>query len=262
MDNYLKKEIMQQSRHMFIYGYNGAKRTEFLKSLEKDYPIVCGQEAPMAIYLKDYSLPILESYDKNKNDLRLSSISREYLNFTIISAIIERIISEMPNNDAQNQTVVNTINRIFAAKEYKFNSLEEILLALKESQTFYKQYYTNIMTGDSSFLEMDKLRINFIELNMVLDSIKEALNNSSYFGIIIDHQEKIPTISAKAVNDIVSMRINGDLSMKVACAPDEWETYTGLSGMRIDYVHDYGSVELDESNEAYMLELKKKYFKE
>ena len=37
-EEYLKKEIMNQSRHLFIFGYNNQARSNFLQSLENDYP--------------------------------------------------------------------------------------------------------------------------------------------------------------------------------------------------------------------------------
>lgn len=36
MGENLKNEIMGQSRHLFIYGYESKERTDFLKSLEDD----------------------------------------------------------------------------------------------------------------------------------------------------------------------------------------------------------------------------------
>ena len=35
MREYTRKQIMEESRHQFIYGYNTEERHAFLKSLEK-----------------------------------------------------------------------------------------------------------------------------------------------------------------------------------------------------------------------------------
>ena len=39
--------------------------------------------------------------------------------------------------------------------------------------------------------------------------------------------------------------------------PDDWETYRDLNGRLIEVVHDYGTIELDESYEEHMKTLKK-----
>ena len=49
----IKSEIMDQSRHQFVYGYNNDARKEIVDSLEKDYPAVFDSNKPMAVNIKD-----------------------------------------------------------------------------------------------------------------------------------------------------------------------------------------------------------------
>ena len=43
--------------------------------------------------------------------------------------------------------------------------------------------------------------------------------------------------------------------MKIATEPDDWETYRDVNGQFIEAVHDYGTIELDNSLEDNMRRL-------
>lgn len=64
-----------------------------------------------------------------------------------------------------------------------------------------------------------------------------------------------------AINGYVTRRINSDISMKVACDPNEWMTYYDTTGILAENVHDYGVIELDNSLQIYTEQLKKQYYK-
>lgn len=78
------------------------------------------------------------------------------------------------------------------------------------------------------------------------------LHNDSYFGFIIDHQTPFRLATTKAINIYAASRCNRDISIKVALAPDEWETYYDMSGNLVEAIHDYGVVELDNSFKQYV----------
>ena len=81
---------------------------------------------------------------------------------------------------------------------------------------------------------------------------KEAMNMKSYFGIIFDKQTPLMPSSTQAINNLIGSRINGDISVKVAIEPDDWETYRDSNGQFVEATHDYGTVELDNSSKTYM----------
>ena len=123
----------------------------------------------------------------------------------------------------------------------------------KNCRKFYLTYphiKTYLETG--VFPSLEGLPIRFMELDSFMHYYKKLLNNKSYFSVIVDQQSPISSLSKRAINDVVGKRINADISMKVACQPDEWETYYDLNGQIVEAVHDYGVVELDDSLSQYV----------
>lgn len=92
--------------------------------------------------------------------------------------------------------------------------------------------------------------------DMFIGQFKSAINNGSYFGVIIDNQSDIALSSTKAINGLVAGRINKDISMKIATEPDGWDSYHEVSGQVIQRTDDYGTIELDDSHSKYLKKLK------
>ncbi|MDE5630153.1 MAG: hypothetical protein K2I70_00985, partial [Bacilli bacterium] len=87
-EEYLESEIMGQSRHQFIYGYNGEQRKNFLENMANHYPIVLDEKSPMAIYVDEFGLPNISVCDKMLDKSRINIISSEFLTFSITSDIL------------------------------------------------------------------------------------------------------------------------------------------------------------------------------
>ncbi len=47
MNKIMEEQIMSHKYHEFLYGYNTDERTNFLRTREKHYPIIYGEDAPM-----------------------------------------------------------------------------------------------------------------------------------------------------------------------------------------------------------------------
>ena len=104
--SFLKKQIMEQSRHHFIYGNNNEDRSGFIKSIVDDYPIIMNEDRPMAVYLGDTGLPkIYDSIENNR--LRMNIISREYLHLNIADSIIGR------TDNVDKDSLNNRLNRLY-----------------------------------------------------------------------------------------------------------------------------------------------------
>lgn len=245
-----KKEIMLQNRHQFIHGADSKEREFFLTSLEKDYQIKIDETFPMAIYMDEFSLPNVIQTNNNIDISILKMISCEYLNFSIAYNILNKIskIHELNNLNNRVEKLLNTINRIDLNDNFsEITSIDELIKTLKESRNFYSMYYSEYITGKLKSLDINDLKIQFLTISSFLKVIKEMLNNNSYFGIIIDKKGDIPLISKNAINSLINKRINGDLSIKVACRRNDWNTYIDLNGDFIEYVHDYDIIELENS---------------
>ncbi len=92
---------------------------------------------------------------------------------------------------------------------------------------------------------------------MFIELLKRAINNNSYFGIILDKQKDIALSSIQAINVWIGRRINHNIALKVSTTLDTWDSYMDSNGIFIEGIHDYGIVELDNSYQEYMKKLKK-----
>lgn len=244
-----------QSRHQFIYGYNGDKRKEFLKNIASKNPIVLDKDQPGFIYLEDFSLP--NTSPNTKNAFQLSSISREFLNFEIAYSLLINSQTQIGKRllDERADKLLSAINRLFLNKSFEdIKSLDELISILKDVRNFYQEKY--IQLSEESKLNIGSLPIPFIDIEAFVNYFKKMLNNNSYFGLIFDQQKKIPTISQQAINGIITRRINHNLSVKVASQPNEWN-YLDLNGLLAESVHDYGTVVIDECFGSYTKSLKR-----
>lgn len=254
MEEYLKRQIMDTSRHQIIYGYNTKERHQFLQELEESYPVKTSSNIPIAIYMEDY---ILSKPNKKQSDYETISAAGEFLEFTIIENIINKILSSGLKLDEKSQAdFVTRITRLFGNRKHEqltnIKRLKELRRALLESKNFYRERY---LQEDKENLSIDNLIIPFITAESVVPKVKTLLELDSYFGLIFDITNSISPLSAITINNYIGKRCNADLSIKLACDATSWPTYCSLNG-QIDAIHDYGTVELDDCVKEYTKKMK------
>lgn len=94
MNEYMKNAVSTHAWHEFIYCKNNDIRREFLGVISDSYPIkIDGNEAAM-VYVDDFMLPVVEQ-PMNPLDIRVQSVAREYLSFTLVAAIVEQTLDKM-----------------------------------------------------------------------------------------------------------------------------------------------------------------------
>lgn len=258
-EEYLKKEIMEQSRHLFVYGYNNDHRSEFFKSLEDDYPIVADSDKPVALYFDSLGIQKMDADLKEKDSYLINASSREYLSFAIATKILERSMEfDKTILDNRLERLINIINRNKNAGHGEIESYLDLLREIKTSKDFYYENYINYVKGLIENIPINDIAIPFLQLEMFVRLYKEAMNIDSYFGIIYDKKSPLETSSIQEINNLIGSRINKDISVKIATEPDDWETYRGVNGQFVEAIHDYGTVELDGSNKEYIKKLSKK----
>ncbi len=254
MEEYLKRQIMDTSRHQIIYGYNTKERHQFLQGLEESYPVKTSSNIPIAIYMEDY---ILSKPNKKQSDYETISAAGEFLEFTIIENIISKILSSGLKLDEKSQAdFVTRITSLFGNRKHEqltnIKRLKELRRALLESKNFYRERY---LQEDKENLSIDNLIIPFITAESVVPKVKTLLELDSYFGLIFDITNSISPLSAITINNYIGKRCNADLSIKLACDATSWPTYCSLNG-QIDAIHDYGTVELDDCVKEYTKKMK------
>ena len=259
-EEYLRKTIMEQSRHQFIYSYNDDRRKQFLQKLESEYPIVMNCNAPMCIYLNEFGLPKIPIEFDELDNTRINTISREYLSFTIAHSILEKSKNNVDKDllNSRLRKLLDLINKYNLNDDCKeITSIDELISAFEQSKLFYMSYYLEYFKNGNTTMSISDLPIPFLQLESFVSQYKRALNNKSHFGIVLDKQEDISTESTRAVNSFVASRINKDISIKAVVEPGNWETYISDNGQYIEAVHDYGIIELDDSQSEYVKRLKK-----
>lgn len=252
-EDYLKKEIMEQSRHLFIYGYNNEYRSEFLKSLENEYPIKIDSDKPVALYYDSLGFPKVDADFKDKDSYLINASSREFLSFTIATKILERSMEyDRTILESRLSRLINLINRNKNIGYIEIETAEQLLKEIKISRDFYYENYISYVKGLIERIPINEVSIPFLQLEMFVNLYKKAMNIDSYFGIIFDKKSPLANSSTQAINNLIGGRINSDMSIKIAIEADDWETYRDVNGQFVEAIHDYGTVELDDSFNEHM----------
>ncbi len=257
MDKRLKESIMEYSAHQFIYGRTGSERTEFFRSLEEEYPIKVGEDAPMAIYVEGIFLPPYVVTAESRRD-RLPMICREHFQFAVGYQLLDKVRKDVPAEVLGDriEKLLKMVNRALLNRGHEeVQSLEELVEAFRLARDFYSRYYTCELTGGEAPV-IDELKIPFVQLEFLIRYVKDMLENNGHFGIIIDNCEQMDIYTCQAINVFINARINRDISMKIATEPGEWVTYSDGVGNFIQAVHDYSTVDFDDSSKKYVMKMK------
>jgi hypothetical protein len=255
---------MGESRHQFIYGRNTKEREELLKEAASRYPVKLDESSPFGIYICDKGLPEVPKENNGLDKSSLITFNREYCSTLIATSIFDTIMQQQKMSilEQRAEKFIEEFNRLFLNENHSpIKSLHEIKSLLDEAKSIYYSEYVKYIESGKSTYYADNIPVSFFDIDKLVSYIKEMLNNNSYFGIIIDKQHPLSNKFHQAINSLVSYRINANVSMKVACDPDEWDTYYSLNGVRVDDSHDYGRVELDDSLNMHTQKLKDDYYK-
>lgn len=254
-EEYLKHEIMDQSRHQFIFGYDGVQRKQFLEDMANYYNIVLDKESPMAIYVSEFGLPKISNCDNKLDKSKIDIISSEFLYFSIASEILlkAQVTNDIDILNERVKKLIEILNKCSINKNYSpITDLNDLVRILMQSKEFYKKYYIEYCGEGKETSSIDDIVLPFLQFDMFIDFLKRAINNESYFGIIIDKQRDIAISSIQAINGLIGSRINKNISMKIAVEPENWDSYNDFNGQIIESIHDYGTVELDDSHTQYL----------
>ena len=260
MEKQFESEIIHQSRHQFLYGRNTPEREKMLKKMIESNPIKMNDDYPMALYLEDYSL-----YSDTKNEaveqILLTRMNQEYFNFSLAVQLLEKTLdgNNLSLYPEAVEKFLRSVNRLFINSDAKdIGSLQELLNILKLGCDFYKIHYQATLNAGCFTGFIGDIPISFLDLPAFIRNFKKMLNNNSYVAAVIDVKNPITKIATQTINDYLARRCNGDLSIKVVTEPAGWVSYYDTVGRAVEYIHDYGIVELDDSFKIHIEEVKKR----
>lgn len=253
--SYYARKIAIESRHKFIYSYK--ENRKLLTEQFENYSITLGN-TPAILYLKLEGLPKIEAKSTDLNKATVSIMSDQYISFLIASELLQSVLS---NNDIdalkpEENKVLKYINCM--SKE-KFKDLYVVSNLLQEVRDMYLDMY--LKCAKHGILEdpTKKYPFAFIELEDFVQSIKKVLEKKNHISIVLDHREEMPLEFYKAINNLISSRINGDISVNVLTTPDNWKSYIDQRNQLIEAIHDYENVEYDNSSSEYLKKIKRRY---
>lgn len=257
---YLKQQIMGDTRHHMLYGYNNAKRKDLIESILKEYPIQFDCDVPAAILVDDYGLPVVDKKPKEEDMPKLKISSSEYLQLSMASAITKRLI-EARGYEFADERAKPLINYANKASQYKgsIESLDDLQEALEESKGFYKNTFEEVLLKGKESGSIDLVRIPFINIESFIYHVRESTKNNSHFAILINKDRPIAPMSTEQINFYTGARINDIISMKIFTEPEAWETYLDCNGQIVLAVHDYGDIQLDSAMKDHIKKVKRKY---
>lgn len=249
----IEHQIIGESRHQFIYGKKDLQQNSNLKNMELNYPVFVDRNEPMAVYVEDFSLPNI-SKTAEVDRILVERIAREYLNFTIATSIMERLLKNIDHSLLKKKEgkFIDKINKLYINEECnKVSSLEEVLQVLSSMKKFYKDLYIEYLQSGKLEINVLKLPIAFLMIDFFVRDVKKMLNSDSYFALIFNVENDMAVISQQAINNLISSRINSDMSIKVVCEQDAWKSYYNMQGQIVENVHDYGTVYYEGITEYY-----------
>ncbi|MBE6148579.1 MAG: hypothetical protein E7167_03720 [Firmicutes bacterium] len=261
MSTNINNEIMGQSRHQFIYGYNTDDRTSQMKEMVESHPIKMDESSPMGIYLESPAVET-ETPDSNADRMLITRMGKEYLRFTIAYTLLDRALedNDFTTIPERVSSFLDAINRLLVNYgKAEIKSLQELLTILKMGLEYYEMNYKAAVDTGAYMGSPTELPISFLSLDVFLSYFKKMLNNNSFVAVVVDMKNPISNIATQAINEYVAKRCNSDLSMKIVCEPGSWATYYDFAYNPIEYIHDYGIVELDESHQECMKKIKGRY---
>lgn len=265
MNKIVEEQIMSHKWHEFLYGHISKERTNFLKTMEEDYPIVYGDDAPMGIYLEPYGIPTCESDKKNidkEKSMMLGISSREYLKNLIAYNIVSRIESNSIAMGQIETEILAFLNDYHFHRKEEVPSIQDYLNELKETLNICKENYDSILLRNTPHPKMYDFPSDFFDIEWFGKKLKKILNNNGQFNIIVDYNNSITLKSAMAIMSIVNSRCAGTICMKVATDPKEWPTYNDLKGYFVENPHDYSIVELNDSCYKSLCKKRSEYINE
>lgn len=260
--DFLKRQIIGEKRHQFIYSYDDENRENFLNSIKEDYKISPDNDGPIAIVVEDFGLPKTKMQNINVDDKRTAIMAKEYLSLVIVEEIMKQIL-ESYTGDNRESVVWGTIrwlNRVDKNPRKPYTTTEEESFNMfKEGKDFYNELYTSYLKGLPYDKTIDDICLPFIAFEYFTDAFVRRIDKP-YISIFINNKsdKEFAMESYRAVNSLISNAGNLTATIKVVTDPDKWPTCYDLSFNLVQDKHNYETIEFDDSVQKFIQRTRKK----
>ena len=123
----LKRQIIGEKRHQFIYLYDDENRESFLNSIKEDYKISPDNDGPIAIVVENFGLPKTKMQNINVDDKRTAQMAKEYLSLVIVEEIMKQILDNYTEDNRESIVwgTIRWLNRVDKNPRKPYTTTEE-----------------------------------------------------------------------------------------------------------------------------------------
>ncbi len=240
-----------------IRSYNNNERTKFLKNIANLHGIKIDSKEPIVIYLENIGLSKM-NVSKDLDTNKLAIIAENYLTLMMINSLIMQIDDNNPLIDKRFKEIFDYINMSKIKRDSDIKSMGDLKRFIEYSLNYFYDYYLNYLEYGIE-KDIQDMPVIFINIERFVELFKKAINNPNHITFLFDKKDDIAIFSTKAINDLLGSRINKDISIKIVCEPEKWETFLTNNKQFVEATHDYGTMELDDSFKNYSRTLRKKW---
>ena len=225
-----------ESRHKFVYYDTNSVKN--LRDLSKDYSPKIDSDEPIAIYIKTSGLPKKVNISAILSCDIIKMFHQHYFQLLIFSEIMNSISKNIDHVEL-NKRLQRVFRLCSCVAREKITNVKTLNRLLMESKKIYVNiYYEYLRQGKVDF--SGRVPIPFVLIDQLIPAVKDAIGLEKYFSVIMELSKNASVYSCMALNDYISSRCNGYLSMNVLLSSDvNWPTYYSTNGQIIQNVHDY-----------------------
>lgn len=241
---YVSNRIMEQAWHKFVYMYSGDERRRLIQYIIDHNPIEINSNKPFAVKLNSMGLKSLHKSNYNLDNNKLSILSDEYLKLGIANDLLVALSEQNDLSKLDSKRLIQVMERL---SKKKISNLEELQYMLQKSQDEYKNIHEEYVNSGICANPYERVQIPMILIDNFMHYFNEMIGNNSCCELLINHEDEISIYSYKAINNLLGGRIIGGIALNIFCEPDDWKTFYDQSNMFIENIHDYTTIEYDES---------------
>lgn len=263
--SYTELNILKNRKHTIIYGSRGNGKSMLLRFLEPKCQILDSAKTTQEFLDSPNSfigvyIPFKEGYF-NKTDLlsideqRAYTLSKHLINLHIIGCfidILESQLKDMINRSREQELSKKIIHLIDTKKLYTIGPAEFTFVKLNEvlhSELSCIGKYLSDCNFPGGTVQYSGNYSDYSTLILPLfksvGKIIPPLRNASFF-LLLDEGDRLYDFQKRYINSMIANRDHKYLSIKLASKIEGYDCFLTDSKTRIQRIHDYETIFLDE----------------